>query len=100
MEAYLSELDASSKKYIVQVLNRRTGQTKNIRFGASGYQDFTIHHDEARRQRYVARHQAREDWTDPLTAGFWSRWLLWNKPTIQSSARDIERRFKIKVNLS
>jgi hypothetical protein len=27
------------------------------------------------------------------TAGFWSRWLLWNKPTIKESYDDIKRRF-------
>jgi hypothetical protein len=29
------------------------------------------------------------------TAGFWSRWLLWNKPTIKESYTDIKRRFDI-----
>ena len=27
------------------------------------------------------------------TAGFWARWLLWNKPTIEVSYNDIKKRF-------
>jgi hypothetical protein len=29
------------------------------------------------------------------TAGFWSRWLLWNKPTIKESYMDIKKRFNL-----
>ena len=32
-----------------------------LSFGASMYSDYTIHKDEARRQRYIARHQKNED---------------------------------------
>jgi hypothetical protein len=34
-----------------------------------------------------------ENWNDPYTAGFWSRWVLWNKPTITESIKDIQKRF-------
>ena len=27
------------------------------------------------------------------TAGFWSYWLLWNKPSIKESYEDIKKRF-------
>ena len=70
---------------------------KTLHFGAAGMSDFTLHGDEQRKQRYLQRHAKREDWTDPHTAGFWSRWLLWNKPSIAESIADIEHRFKIHV---
>ena len=38
-----------------------TAQGKKVRFGAKGYEDFTIHKDEERKQRYIKRHQAREN---------------------------------------
>ena len=59
--------------------------------------DFTIHKDEARKQRYINRHKKNENFTisGKDTAGFWSRWLLWNKPTIKESYSDIKKRLKI-----
>ena len=68
--------------------------TKTISFGAKTYSDFTQHKDEERRQRYISRHQKREDWTNPLTAGFYAFWVLWHKRTLQESIDDMNRRFK------
>ena len=68
---------------------------KVVSFGASGYSDFTLHHDEKRKERYINRHKKNENWTKSGidTAGFWSVHLLWNKPTIKESYEDIKRRF-------
>ena len=66
-----------------------------VHFGATGYQDYTQHGDEERKASYLARHKAREDWTlaGAETAGFYARWLLWNKRSMRASAADIQRRF-------
>lgn len=72
---------------------------KTIHFGATGYSDYTKHKDKERMERYSARHKrGGETWTKSgiKTAGFWSKWLLWNKPTISASKKDIESRFGIK----
>ena len=76
-----------------------TPSGKKIHFGALGYSDFLHHKDEARKERYIARHQTNEDWTETglETAGFWSRFLLWNKPTILESINDIDKRFNIEI---
>ena len=42
---------------------------KTVSFGAKGYSDFTQHKDPARKQLYLKRHKARENWTEPTTAG-------------------------------
>jgi hypothetical protein len=75
---------------------------KTVDFGAKGMGDFTIYSksnpEEAKnhRERYIARHaKMGEDWNDPLTPGFWSRWLLWEKPTIQESLKFIKKRFNL-----
>lgn len=70
---------------------------KVVHFGAAGYSDFTKHKDEDRKLRYINRHKARENWNDPYTAGFYARWILWNKPTLDTSIKDTEKRFKIKI---
>jgi hypothetical protein len=53
---------------------------KTVKFGAVGYSNYTIHKDPKRQARYITRHQGKENWTDPKTPGFWSRWLLWSDP--------------------
>jgi len=84
------------KKYMAIIDGKKT-----VHFGARGYSDYTIHHDPERKERYIARHQAREDWTiwGIKTAGFWSRWLLWNLPSLSDSIHDIERRFGIHIEI-
>lgn len=67
-------------KYKV-VLDIGDGQTKTVRFGQHMASDYLIHRDKARRQRYLDRHRAREDWNDPTTAGFWSKHILWGDTT-------------------
>lgn len=64
-----------------------------VYFGASGYEDYTIHKDPARKERYIKRHEKNENWNNPVSAGALSRWILWNKPTISESIADYKRRF-------
>lgn len=72
------------------------GKVKKISFGAKTYSDYTMHHDDERKQRYIARHEAKEDWTQPMKAGTLSRFILWNKKTIDESLNDYMKRFKLK----
>ena len=48
---------------------------------------------------YISRHRVNENWNKSgiKTAGFWSKHILWNKPTIQQSIKDTEKRFNIKI---
>jgi len=41
------------------------------------------------------RHFQNEDWNDIYTKGFWSKNLLWNKPTIEQSIADIEKKYGV-----
>jgi len=95
MKVYILEQSADPKKKWTAI--RLNPSMKRISFGATGYDDFTMHRDTNRKKAYLTRHKSTENWNDPDTAGFWSRWLLWNKPTIDASIRDIEKRFDIKV---
>jgi Family of unknown function (DUF5754) len=72
---------------------------RKVSFGAAGYEDYTMHHDKTRMMRYITRHQKRENWSDPYTAGFWSRWLLWSKPTMKEAIKEAEKHVKQKIRL-
>jgi hypothetical protein len=92
MKAELSKSNAKNKKYKVVIIDGDTKKT--INFGQAGADDFTTHKDPKRKENYIARHASREDWSDPFTAGYWSRWILWNQTTIEASVRDLRKRNK------
>jgi hypothetical protein len=84
--------DKPGKKYYII-----TNSGKKVYFGQASASDFTHHRDEQRKQRYIDRHKSNETWSKSGidTAGFWSRWLLWNKPTIKESYENIKTKFHI-----
>lgn len=76
-----------------------------VHFGARGYSDYTIHKDPVRMKRYVIRHgggsasgargtrSRRENWgkSGRYTPGFWSRWLLWSRPSMNGAVAKTQR---------
>jgi hypothetical protein len=87
---YPYKSDKPNKKYFII-----TNENNKVYFGASGFLHFSLHKDEKRKERYIKRHQKNEDWTKSGidTPGFWSRWYLWNMPTLNASYEDIKKRF-------
>ena len=85
------------KKY--KVLLKEDGKKKTIHFGQKGADDYTRTKDISQKQRYTNRHKSRENWSKSgvNSAGFWSKHLLWNKPTISDSIKDIEKRFNVNI---
>lgn len=94
MNVIISKSDKADKKLKAVV------DGKTIHFGSKGYEDFTTHKTEDRKKRYIDRHKKNEKWgADGVeTAGFWSKHVLWNKPTLQASIDDINKRFN-KLNV-
>jgi hypothetical protein len=97
---YLEKSNKKNKKYMVHFINPETKRINTIYFGQAGASDYTIHKDDNRKLKYINRHsKMNEDWNNPLTAGFWSRWLLWNKPSLKASIKNTENQFNIKIHL-
>lgn len=86
--------------------NEKKKYGKILYFGQNGYRDYTLISAEDGKQEeaehikaiYLKRHKG-EDWSDLSKAGCWARYLLWNLPTMQESAKDMEDRFNIKIIL-
>ena len=81
------------------VFTNNEGKKKTIHFGAKGMSDYTIHKDDKRKARYLARHNpkvTKENWTVPDTPASLSRWILWNKKSYNESLKDYKKRFKLK----
>ena len=49
--------------------------------------------DKNRKRLYELRHKKDLDTKDPRRAGYLSMFILWNKPTIEESLKDFNRRF-------
>jgi hypothetical protein len=90
----------NDKKKLMAVFTYPDGKTRTTHFGARGMSDYTKHGDKERMERYLDRHDnGREDWNDPTTAGALSRWVLWNKPSLEESFNDFKKRFNLKGEL-
>ena len=72
----ISESRCPDKKWMAKAEGHRT-----VHFGQRGASGHTMHHDEARRQAYIARHGSMEDWgrTGVMKLGWLSRHLLCEK---------------------
>ena len=68
---------------------------KVVHFGARGYEDYTIHKNDERKQLYLIRHKKNENWNNPFTPGALSKWILWNKKTLRDSIADYKKRFNL-----
>lgn len=95
MYANLTYSTRDDKKYMVKFYDQ--GIIRTIHFGDPKYEDYTIHRNFIRKRLYLERHRKNEDWNNYLTAGFWSRWLLWNQETLKKSIDDIKKRFDIQI---
>jgi hypothetical protein len=83
-----------NKKYMA-IFYEGTKKIKTTHFGAAGMSDYTKHRDISRKQRYLNRHRTNENWSNYMSAGSLSRWILWNKPTLRDSKKDYKKRFNL-----
>jgi hypothetical protein len=88
-------------KKLMATFEQDNGRQVTTHFGAKGYKDFTIYSKQdpklakQKKESYLARHRENEDWNDVMSAGALSRWILWNKPTIEASKADFKKRFNL-----
>lgn len=79
------------KKFDVYVENPLTDKIKKVSFGAKNYEDYTIHKDKERREKYRQRH-SKDKIDNHLYPGFWSWHVLWGK----YSSLDKSMRYTVK----
>jgi len=98
----IKESTNPKKKLMAVFKNKKTGRNKTVHFGSKGNKDFTIYSEEesskvasSKRKAYIARHQVREDWSNPFSAGALSRYILWEKKTIPASITYYKKKFKL-----
>lgn len=80
-----------NKKYVIIM-----DDNMKHHFGDNRYDDFTIHKDIERKNRYLKR-TANQPQDNIHSPAFWSLNLLWNKNTIKDSIKDVEKKYNIKI---
>ena len=88
----LMAIFSKDDKKITRHFGFRTSET-----GKTG-STFIDHKDPKKKNAYIARHKVNEEefWrTKPEAPATLSRFILWNKPTLQASIKDYKKRFKI-----
>lgn len=101
-ESVIFKTSPRKEKKLRAIFTLKNGNKKNVDFGATGYKDFTIYSKlegkekaKEKRKAYLARHRENEDWSDPMTAGALSRWILWEKPNLRSAINSFKKRFNL-----
>lgn len=89
----LKKSEIEGKKYTAIFYDNNHKKIRTTHFGSAGMSDYTKHKDDERKQRYLDRHRANENWEDYKSGGSLARYILWNKPTISASYNDYLKRF-------
>jgi hypothetical protein len=94
-EVYIIQPSSRKDKKLMVVM----GPNMVHHFGQAGYDDYTTTNDVVKKKAYLARHSVNEDWTKKgiHSSGFWAKHVLWAKPTIRGSIKDLQRKFGIKI---
>ena len=89
------------KKKLMAIFYDDDKKVKTTHFGSASNKDYTIYSKENkklaedRKKLYLDRHRKNENWNDYKSAGSLSRYILWNKPTIEASKKDYAKRFNL-----
>ena len=92
MEVVISK----SKRKLIRSMMPALMALKLLALARRGLQTSPNIKNPDRRDRYIDRHTNNEDWTKSgaKAAGFYSKHVLWNKPTLKASIDDINKKFK------
>ena len=83
---YIRKSKNKEKKWVA-VFRLDNGKERRIRFGAAGYDDYTIGASKDQRKFYRIRHEG-DNLKDPMSPGSLSFWITWG------SSRDMEKNIK------
>jgi hypothetical protein len=89
---------AKGKKWTAEFYNQTDDKHKTVHFGAKGYEDFPLHKDPERAERYRTRH-AKDLTTEAaktgMSPGALSYYVLWTAPDMAQGIRNFKNRYKL-----
>ncbi len=91
--------DKPLKKWTA-IFRKDDGKEKKVHFGFYNVKDlkndYTLHKDKERRERYRKRHAKDLKTNDPTRAGYLSYYLLWGDSTsLKKNIQDYKKKFNL-----
>ena len=96
MKVIIKKSTNSKKKYMAIFYDKNKKKVKTTHFGSYGMSDYTKHKDKKRKTRYLTRHRKRENWSNYMSAGALSRYLLWGETSFRESIKKYKNKFNLK----
>ena len=91
---YIRKSKNKEKKWVA-VFRLDNGKERRIRFGATGYDDYTIGASKDQRKFYRQRHQG-DNLKDATSPGSLSFYILWGESTdMEKNIKSFKKRFKV-----
>jgi len=88
---------AKNKKYKAIFYDEKGKKIKTSQFGDVRYQDYTMHKDKIRRDKYRSRHKAMLSKTDYTSPAHLSYYLLWgNSTSLKTNIKNYKKKFNLK----
>ena len=87
---------AKNKKFKAIFYDENGKKIKTSQFGDNRYQDYTIHKDKIRRDRYRSRHKGNLSKGDYMSPSHLSYYILWGSYTnLDKNIKVYKRKFKL-----
>lgn len=97
IEIQLQNSTRHNKKFMMVFYNNKK-KFKTVHFGQRGSSTYLDHKDKVRRTNYIKRHQVRENFNNPYSAGSLSRFILWGAyTTLDKALKSYANRFRFKI---
>ena len=103
MEVIIKLSDRPDKRYMA-VFYDKDNKVKTTHFGYAITDDKGIkkygstyidHKNDELKSAYIARHQVNEDFTNYMSSGSLSRYILWEKKSLREAINNFKRRFRL-----
>ncbi len=89
---------AKNKKFTAIFYDDQGKKIKTAQFGDSRYEDYTMHKDKQRRDRYRARHKGNLAKTTYMSPAHLSYYILWgDSSNINTNINKYIKMFKLKL---
>ena len=86
--------DTSGGKKMKAVFYNKDKKVKTVRFGASGFTDYTRGATDEQQKAYKARH-AGDNLNDKFSPGSLSMFVLWSSKSLAQGIRNYKKRFNL-----
>ena len=93
MKVEIIKSDKPNKRFMA-IFTDNKKKIKTTHFGSRG-KSYIDHNDDKLKENYLKRHKPRENWNDKFSAGSLSRYILWNKKTLNESIKDYKKIFNM-----